>query len=95
LGIHPESGGPHGAPIDALESLGRGTFPQTEFWARSNQHRTRDDERFFVKEAASAAHIYGKTLAAAEGMTSISPQWEESIWNDLKPSFDQERPSRA
>jgi hypothetical protein len=89
LGIHPESGGPHGAPIDALESLGRGTFPQTEFWARSNQHRTRDDERFFVKEAASAAHIYGKTLAAAEGMTSIGPQWEESIWNDLKPSFDQ------
>jgi hypothetical protein len=89
LGIHPESGGPHGAPIDALETLGRSTFPQTEFWARSNQHRTRDDERFFVKEAASAAHIYGKTLVAAEGMTSIGPQWEESIWNDLKPTFDQ------
>ncbi len=89
LGIHPESGGPHGAPIDALETLGASTFPQTEFWARSNTHRTRDDERFFIKEASSAAHIYGKTIVAAEGMTSIGPQWEEIIWNNLKPSFDQ------
>ncbi len=89
LGIHPESGGPHGAPIDALETLGASAFPQTEFWARSATHRTRDEERFFVKQAASAAHIYGKTLVAAEGMTSIGPQWDESIGSNLKPSFDQ------
>ncbi len=89
LGIHPESGGPHGAPIDALQTLGASAFPQTEFWARSATHRTRDEERFFVKQAASAAHIYGKTLVAAEGMTSIGPQWDESIWNNLKPTFDQ------
>ncbi len=89
LQIHPESGGPHGAPIDALETLGIGAFPQTEFWARSATHRTRDEERFFVKEGSSAAHTYGKTLVGAEGMTSIGPQWEESIWDDLKPTFDQ------
>ncbi len=89
LGIHPESGGPHGAPIDALETLGVSAFPQTEFWARSPTHRTADADRFFVKEAASAAHIYGRPLVAAEGMTSIGPQWEESLWNDLKPTFDQ------
>jgi hypothetical protein len=89
LGIHPESGGPHGAPIDGLETLGVSAFPQTEFWARAASHRTRDDERFFVKQAASAAHIYGKTLVAAEGMTSIGPHWEERIWDNLKPSFDQ------
>jgi len=89
LGIHPESGGPHGAPIDALETLGASAFPQTEFWAQSPTHRTRDEDRFFVKEAASAAHTYGKTLAAAEGMTSIGPQWEESPGQDLKPTFDQ------
>ena len=89
LGTHPESGGPHGAPIDALETLGAATFPQTEFWARSVMHRTRDEDRFFVKEAASAAHTHGKTLVAAEGMTSIGPQWEESLWDDLKPTFDQ------
>jgi hypothetical protein len=48
----------------------------------------RDDERFFVKEAASAAHIYGKPVVASEGLTSIGPQWEESIWDNLKPTFD-------
>jgi hypothetical protein len=60
-----------------------------EFWARSATHRVRDDERFFVKQGSSAAHTYGKTLVAAEGMTSIGPQWEESIWRNLKPTFDQ------
>jgi hypothetical protein len=89
LGIHPESGGPHGAPIDALESLGTGAFAQTEFWAPSTEHRTRDDERFFVKEAASASHIYGKTIVAAEGFTSIGPQWEEAPGRGLKQAFDQ------
>jgi hypothetical protein len=89
LGIHPESGGPHGAPIDALQTLAVSAFPQTEFWARSATHRTRDEDRFFVREAASAAHTYGRTLVAAEGPTSIGPQWDESLWNNLKPSFDQ------
>ena len=88
LGIHPESGGPHGAPIDALQLLGLGAIPQTEFWS-VNAHRPADKDRFFIKEASSAAHIYGKTLVAAEGETSIGPQWEERIWDDLKPSFDQ------
>src|ERR1035437_5866002 len=89
LGIHPESGGPHGAPLDALETLGVSAFPQMEFWARAPTHRVRDEERFFVKQGSSAAHTYGKTLVAAEGMTSIGPQWEESIWRNLKPTFDQ------
>jgi hypothetical protein len=88
LGIHPESGGPHGAPIDALETLGVSAFPQTEYWAPSATHRVRDDERFFLKEAASAAHIYGKTLVGAEGMTSIGPQWEETP-ESLLPAFNQ------
>src|ERR1019366_2095362 len=83
------TGGPHGAPLDALETLGVSTFPQTEFWARSATHRVKDEERFFVKQGSSAAHTYGKTLVAAEGMTSIGPQWEECIWNNLKPTFDQ------
>ena len=48
-----------------------------------------DTDRFFVKEAASAAHIYGRPLAAAEGMTSIGNQWNESLGMNLKPSFDQ------
>jgi len=89
LGSHPESGGPHGGPFDALQLLGSGSFPMTEFWAPSKMHRSTDLDRFFVKEASSAAHIYNKTLVAGEGFTSIGPQWEESPGQDLKPTFDQ------
>jgi hypothetical protein len=88
LGIHPESGGPHGAPLDALETWRHAAFPQTEFWAE-NPHRPTDPQRFFTKEAASAANIYGKPYVAQEGLTSMGPQWSESLGKDLKPSFDQ------
>jgi hypothetical protein len=89
MDIHPESGGPHGAPIDALKNLGIGAFPQGEFWARANTHRVTDDQRLFVKQFASAAHIYGKQWVAAEGPTSIGPHWERSprelrcVFNDV------------
>lgn len=89
LGIHPESGGPHGAPIDALETFRSASFPQTEYWAKSRTHRTSDQDRFFLKEASSAAHIYGQKIVAAEGMTSIGPHWNESLGDNLKHSFDQ------
>jgi hypothetical protein len=89
LGIQCESGGPHGAPFDALETFRSSAIPQTEYWAMSPEHRSGDADRFFVKEAASAAHIYGRQLAAAEGMTSIGNQWNESLGMNLKPSFDQ------
>ncbi len=88
LGIHPESGGPHGAPLDALETWRHAAFPQSEYWAE-NAHRPTDEQRFFTKEAASAANIYGLPYVAQEGMTTIGPQWSESLSTDLKPSFDQ------
>lgn len=87
LDVQAESGGPHGAPIDALETFRRAGVPQTEFWSQ-NPHRSSDGERFFTKEAASAAHIYGQRFVAQEGETSIGPQWSESLATDLKPSFD-------
>lgn len=89
LGIQCESGGPHGAPMDALETFRSSSIPQTEYWAMSREHRSADQDRYFVKEAASAAHIYGRPLAAAEGMTSIGNQWNESLGVNLRPSFDQ------
>jgi hypothetical protein len=89
LGIQCESGGPHVAPLDALETFRSSAMPQTEYWAQSNEHRTKESDRYFTKEAASAADIYGKRFAANEGMTSIGPQWSESPATDLKPSFDQ------
>jgi hypothetical protein len=89
LGTHPEAGGPHGAPIDALENFRSTTYPQTEFWVVSGTHRATDDERFFVKEASSAAHIYGKPFAAAEGPTSMNPAaWSESLSGDVQPTID-------
>jgi len=87
LGVQAESGGPHGAPIDALETFRRSAVPQSEFWSQ-NPHRSKDEERFFTKEAASAANIYGQRFVAQEGETSIGPQWSESLATDLKPSFD-------
>jgi hypothetical protein len=89
LGIQCEPGGPHGAPVDGLETFRSSAMPQSEFWAQSNEHRSSDEDRFFVKEAASAADIYGKPLVADEGMTSIGPHWSESLATDLKPTFDQ------
>jgi len=87
LGIHPESGGPHAAPIDALKCLGRNDVPMGEFWARSQTHRVEDWQRLFVKQPACAAHVYGRRLVLAEAFTTIGPQWERDP-RDLKPVFD-------
>src|SRR5699024_2961541 len=86
--IHPESGGPHAVPIDAQHNLGFNDIPMSEFWARSWTHRVEDEERFFVKQPASAAHTYGHKLVMAEGFTTLGPHWQETIWDNLKRSFD-------
>ncbi len=87
LGIHPESGGPHAAPIDALRNLGLNDLPMGEFWAPSPTHRVKLEERFFVKQTSSAAHVYGRRISLAEAFTSIGPQWEEDP-RRLKSTFD-------
>ncbi len=87
LGIHPESGGPHSAPVDGLKVMAISDFPQGEFWAVSNTHRVKDDERLSVRQSASVAHTNGKRFVAAEGPTSIGPQWERSP-KDLKGNID-------
>jgi hypothetical protein len=87
LGIHPESGGPHAAPIDALMNLGLSDVPMGEFWAPSPTHRIKPEQRFFVKQTSSAAHVYGLRLSLAEAFTSIGPQWEEDP-RSLKATFD-------
>ena len=86
--IHPESGGPHAVPIDAQQCLGYDDAPMSEFWAWSWTHRVGDSNRFFVKQPASAAHTYGHRLVLAEGFTTIGPHWQETLWDNLKPSFD-------
>ncbi|HNQ90122.1 MAG TPA: glycosyl hydrolase [Verrucomicrobiota bacterium] len=88
LEIHPESGGPHAVPIDAQRCLGMNDVPMSEFWAWSWRHRIGESNRFFVKQPASAAHVYGHRLVAAEGFTTIGPHWQETLWDNLKPTFD-------
>ena len=88
LQIHPESGGPHAVPIDAQQCLGNDDAPMSEFWAWSWRHRVGDENRFFVKQPASAAHAYGRKLVLAEGFTTIGPHWQETLWDNLQPSFD-------
>ena len=88
LRVRAESGGPHGVPIDAQHCLGMIDVPMSEFWSVSWRHRVGDLTRFFVKQPASAAHTYGSNVVAAEGFTNIGPHWQESVWENLKPTFD-------
>ena len=59
----------------------------SEFWSPS-PHRPNPPQRFFVKQASSAAHTYGKRLVGAEGFTTIGPHWNDVPWSAMKPSFD-------
>lgn len=86
-GIHPEGGGPHPAPIDALKNVGVNDIPMGEFWIRASTHRVTPESRLYVKQPASVAHIYGKRFVQAEGPTSIGPHWEEDFAY-MKPTLD-------
>ena len=87
VGIHPESGGPHAGPMDALRNLGISDMPMGEFWSTSPKHRTRDDQRFFVKQTTSAAHTYGRRVSLAEAFTNIGRHWQHDP-RSLKATFD-------
>lgn len=89
IGIQPESAGPHAGPFDGLKNYGYSDIMMSEFWAPS-PHRPTPQNRFFVKQAASAAHIYNKPLVGAEAFTTIGPHWNDVIWSGMKSSADHE-----
>ncbi|TDI69653.1 MAG: hypothetical protein E2O86_05095 [Bacteroidetes bacterium] len=65
--------------VDPLKALGNSHIPMGEFWNR---------KRFWVtKEAASAAHIYGKKLVASESLTGWN-HWQHGP-TDFKQLIDQ------
>jgi len=68
-----------GAPrVDPLKALGNSHIPMGEFWNR---------RRFWVtKEAASAAHIYGKKVVASESLTGWN-HWQHGP-TDFKQLID-------
>ncbi len=64
--------------VDPLKALGNSDIPMGEFWNR---------QRFWVtKEAASAAHIYGKKVVATESLTGWQ-NWQHGP-TDFKQLFD-------
>ncbi|MCF7731466.1 MAG: hypothetical protein K9N23_07255 [Akkermansiaceae bacterium] len=89
MGTQPECSGPHAGPLDGLKNYGRSELMMSEFWSPS-PHRPTPPNRFFVKQAASAAHTYGKRLVGAEAFTTIGPHWNDVPWSAMKPSFDHE-----
>ena len=89
MGIQPESAGPHAGPFDGIKDYGQSDIAMSEFWTPS-PHRPSPPDRYFVKQAASAAHIYGIPLVGAEGFTSVGPHWTDRLWSDQKPVFDHE-----
>jgi hypothetical protein len=60
--LFAEAGHGGEARVDPLKALGNVDVPMGEFWNRQRH--------WITKEAASAAHIYGKTTVASESLTS-------------------------
>ncbi len=86
LTIKSEAGGPgppiHTPPIDALLANGAVDSVQGEFWPFWPDN----DALNVIKEPASAAHLYGKSIVHLEAFTSFH-HWAEGP-QDLKPSAD-------
>jgi hypothetical protein len=89
LGIQPESAGPHAGPLDGMKNYGFSDIVMSEFWSPS-PHRPTPRHRYFVKQASSAAHVYGKKIVGAESFTTIGPHWNDELWRDQKSAFDHE-----
>lgn len=87
-GTHPESGGPFFTHwIDALQCEGINDIPMGEFWKRNTEPdgpiSWPPHSNPSVKQAACAAHIYGKPVCQAEAFTAgmFVPDWTATPWN--------------
>jgi len=77
LYMRAESGAP-AAPVDVLKALGAVDIPQGEAWLNTAIFLS---SGFFIRDAAHAAHIYGKKIVDAEIFTSMNwtfnRHWQE------------------
>lgn len=89
LQLHSQSAGGGGiVPVDVLRSAAQVDIPMGEFWASGNvESGDTDADRYFVRMAATASHVYGRKLVSAESLTSLGPHWEEDPAT-LKPVAD-------
>jgi hypothetical protein len=81
VGLYAEAMGT-GLPTtgDGLLNKGQVDIPMGEFWVPFDPRGDSPEHRADAREAASAAHIYGKTIAATESFTSMPmvPGWAQS-----------------
>ncbi len=91
LGLYAEAMGCSLPTVgDGLQLKGRADIPMGEFWAQPPGQSDAPDHASDVREAASAAHIYGKPIVAAEAFTSMPSVmgWAQSPAY-LKPQADE------
>lgn len=81
-----EAAGPHQHQADLLRLSGQCDVSMGEFWMPS-AHRPSPPQRFMVRDAATAAHIYGIREVLAESFTTINTYWTESPAT-MKPAAD-------
>jgi hypothetical protein len=87
LTLYCEAAGPNYDWADLLKTSSRVREAMAEFWMPS-AHRPSMDSRFLLRNAASANHVYGKTVTMCESFTSLGPEWEETPFT-MKPVADQ------
>ena len=81
-----EAAGPHQHQADVLRLSGRCDVSMGEFWMPS-AHRPTPPQRFMVRDAATAAHVYGLREVLAESFTTIDTYWTEAPAT-MKPCAD-------
>jgi hypothetical protein len=89
VGLYAEAMGA-GDPTtgDGLEDKGRVSIPMGEFWTQPKGQSDSPEHPADLREASSAAHIYGKKIVGAESFTSCTT---DSVWEPpsyLKPLGD-------
>jgi hypothetical protein len=76
------------AIADGLQAKGRTDTPMGEFWVYPAGGQPLPSNLADIREAASAAHVYGKPLVAAEALTSRGEDpWRTGPWQH-KPIID-------
>ena len=83
-----EAAGPHQHQADMLKSLSRCDVAMGEFWMPGSHRGVDDSNRFLLRDAAAAAHGYGKTEVFCEALTGGNDPWQEAPKN-MKPCADQ------
>ncbi len=81
-----EAAGPHQIQGDVRRMQGRCDIAMGEFWMPSG-HRPLPPQRFMLRDAATAAHVYGLPEVLAEAFTTIDTYWIESPAT-MKPCAD-------